>query len=186
MDNTHVCPWWLAYTFDNPLRRLVHDPAKLFGPYLGPGGKAADIGCGMGYFSLGLARLVGPTGRVYSLDLQEQMLNKVRSRAKRAGLGERIDTRLVTPGSLGGEELAGRLDLVLTFWMLHEVPDQESFMAQVKQLIKPGGVWFLAEPRMHVSAEDYAASLDKARSAGYKPLAEPKVAMSRATVLEVL
>ena len=185
VEQQHVCPWWMAYTFDNPLRRLVHKPAGMFGDYVGPGGRAADIGCGMGFFSLGLARLVGDEGKVYSLDLQEKMLRRVRGRAERAGLGGRIETRQVAAGSLNAEDLAGSLDLVLAFWMLHEVPDQAGFLAQTRQLLRPGGVLFLAEPRMHVSREDFAASLELAAAAGYALAASPKLAMSRAAVLRV-
>jgi ubiquinone/menaquinone biosynthesis C-methylase UbiE len=54
----HVCPWWLAYSFDNPLRRIFHKPEKIFASMVRPGMTVADIGCGMGYFSLGLARIV--------------------------------------------------------------------------------------------------------------------------------
>jgi len=56
--HTHVCPWWAAYSFDNPLRKLVHNTTRILGPYLGPGVKAVDIGCGMGFFSIGMASLL--------------------------------------------------------------------------------------------------------------------------------
>ncbi|GEM_PF-6888608 len=79
MDD-HVCPWWLAYTFDNPLRQLVHNPEKIFSSLIRPGQTVVDIGCGMGYFSLGMAKLVGESGRVISVDLQKEMLAKVHQR----------------------------------------------------------------------------------------------------------
>lgn len=182
----HVCPWWLCYTFDNPLRRLFHDPERMFAPYLGAGQEAADIGCGMGFFTLGLARLAGPEGRVYALDLQPEMLSRVKQRAARAGLGDRIETRQVRPDSLGGEDLAGRLDMVLAFWMLHEVPDQADFLAQVKGLLKPGGAFFLAEPRFHVSGEEFASSLELAEGAGLHQAEELQVRLSRGVLLKVL
>jgi len=78
--NNHVCPWWLCYSFDNPLRRLFHDPERLLGPYVKLGMTVADIGCGMGYFTLGLARLTGPEGKVIAVDLQERMLAALESR----------------------------------------------------------------------------------------------------------
>ena len=55
-----VCPCWMCYTFDNPLRRLVHDPRKIVGPYLREGMTALDVGCGIGYFAIGMAKIVGP------------------------------------------------------------------------------------------------------------------------------
>ena len=64
-----VCPWWLCYSFDNPLRRFIHDPAHLLAPYVKPGMTVVDVGCGMGYFTIPLARIAGPGGLVIGLDL---------------------------------------------------------------------------------------------------------------------
>jgi SAM-dependent methyltransferase len=84
--NNRVCPWWLCYSFDNPLRRLVHDPERILNPHVNPGMTAVDIGCGMGCFTLGLAKLVGPGGKVIAVDLQEEMLAALGRRARKAGL----------------------------------------------------------------------------------------------------
>ena len=54
--NHHVCPWWFAYTFDNPVRKLFHNPHKIFGGSIREGMTAMDIGCGMGYFSIEIGR----------------------------------------------------------------------------------------------------------------------------------
>jgi 2-polyprenyl-3-methyl-5-hydroxy-6-metoxy-1,4-benzoquinol methylase len=70
----HVCPWWMAWTFDNPLRKLYQDPERILGSFVRDGMTVADIGCGMGYFSVAMAKMVGPGGRVLSVDLQEKML----------------------------------------------------------------------------------------------------------------
>jgi ubiquinone/menaquinone biosynthesis C-methylase UbiE len=103
MNPTHCCPWWLAYAFDNPLRRMVHDPQKVLGPYLRPGMVALDFGCGMGYFSIAMAKMVGPEGKVLAVDLQSQMLAIMMKRARKAGVDGRIvpvraeKTRFVLP-----------------------------------------------------------------------------------------
>jgi SAM-dependent methyltransferase len=60
----HVCPWWFASTFDNVLRRLVHDPPGILAPFLSEGMTVLDAGCGMGHFSIGMARLVGERGKI--------------------------------------------------------------------------------------------------------------------------
>ena len=52
LTGDHVCPWWFAYTFDNPLRRLVHNPEKMLQKFIKEGDTVVDIGCGMGYFSI--------------------------------------------------------------------------------------------------------------------------------------
>jgi 2-polyprenyl-3-methyl-5-hydroxy-6-metoxy-1,4-benzoquinol methylase len=54
----HVCPWWLAYTFDNPIRRFFHKPDQMLAKFVKEGMTVVDIGCGMGYFSIGLAKIL--------------------------------------------------------------------------------------------------------------------------------
>ena len=56
----HICPWWLCFTFDNPLRRLIHSPETILSKYVRSGDTVLDVGPGMGYFSIPLAGLVGP------------------------------------------------------------------------------------------------------------------------------
>ena len=97
MSDHHVCPWWLAYTFDNPLRRLIHNPRKIFSDYVQEGMTVVDIGCGMGYFSLGLAELVGDEGQVISVDLQQEMLDITLKRATKKGLEHRIILNRAAP-----------------------------------------------------------------------------------------
>ena len=82
----HVCPWWsVPFTIDPPFRRLVHDPQKIVGPYVKPGMTVMDVGCGVGWFSIPMARMVGDQGKVIAVDLQPQMLDMLRRRAEKAG-----------------------------------------------------------------------------------------------------
>src|SRR5512146_115103 len=106
----HTCPWWFAYTFDNRLRRLLHDPAEILGGLAHAGDTVVDVGCGLGYFTIALADLVGPHGRVIAVDLQSEMLKRARRRAARRGLLERIDFHQCTPERIG---LSMRVDFVL-------------------------------------------------------------------------
>ena len=69
-----VCPWWLGYLLASPLRRLLQDPVEIVKPYVEEGMTVLDVGCGMGFFSLPLANLVGEKGRVVCIDLQEKMI----------------------------------------------------------------------------------------------------------------
>jgi len=178
--NNQVCPWWLCHSFDNPLRRLFHDPERLLGPYVKPGVTAVDIGCGMGYFTLGLARLVGPEGRVIAVDLQERMLAGVEKRALRAGLTDRIALHRCRQGSLGIEAKA---DFALAFWMAHEVPDKPRFFGEIHAFLKPGGRLLLVEPKFHVARKSLTKTLTVCQEAGFTVLGEPGVALSRACLL---
>ena len=164
-----VCPWYLCYFFDNPLRRMCHRPEKMLGDYVSEGMTVLDLGCGMGYFSMGLARLVGPTGRVIAVDLQQKMLDGVTRRAERAGLSKRIETRLAGPDDLGLGDLAGQADFALAFWMVHEVPDQVLFFSQIQGALKADGRLLAVEPLMHVSERGFQELTRLAGQAGMNP-----------------
>jgi ubiquinone/menaquinone biosynthesis C-methylase UbiE len=180
LKKDRVCPWWLAYTFDNPLRRLFQNPDRILGEYVRPGGTVLDIGCGMGYFSLSMARLVGTKGKVIAADLQPQMLKVVMRRAERAGVQSRIQTHLSRPDSLGVNELA---DFVLAFWMVHEVGDKAAFFREVREVMKPEARFLVAEPKMHVTATEFQKTGAIARQAGLVASEEPEIRFSRAVVL---
>ncbi|MCX5838263.1 MAG: class I SAM-dependent methyltransferase [Deltaproteobacteria bacterium] len=179
--NDRVCPWWMCYTFDNPLRRLIQDPERLLEPYVKLGMTAVDIGCGMGYFTLGMAKLVGPGGKVIAVDLQEEMLAALGRRALKAGLSDRIVPHRCRPDILGVEEPS---DFVLAFWMVHEVRGKPRFFAQISALLKPGGRLLLVEPKLHVNRIRFGRTVEACRAAGFRLLGEPAIALSRAVLME--
>ncbi|MBU3945380.1 MAG: class I SAM-dependent methyltransferase [Proteobacteria bacterium] len=175
----HTCPWWFGYTFDNPLRRLVHDPQAILGSFVGPGQTAIDIGCGLGYFSIALARIVGPGGKVIALDVQSQMIQRARRRAECQGLVNRIDFRICKPDQLG---VTVPVDFVLAFWVIHEVIDPKGLLIEIQSFIKPHGQLLIAEPKGHVSASRFSEMVELARLVGYKTSEGPLVRFSRSVV----
>jgi ubiquinone/menaquinone biosynthesis C-methylase UbiE len=176
-----ICPWWVAYTFDNPLRKLFHKPQKILGPYVKDAMTVIDLGCGMGYFSIGMAGLVGTTGKVIAVDLQQKMLDVMVSRAQRAGLSDRILPHLCQADDIGIKEQA---DFILAFWMAHEVPDQNKFFKQLKSLLATEGKILVAEPKMHVTAEDLKRTIDIAQACGLQCTAQPDISFSHTALLE--
>lgn len=180
MDD-HVCPWWLAYTFDHRLRRVFHKPEKMFAPYLQKGKTALDIGCGMGFFSIGMAKIVGETGSVIAVDLQQKMLDALERRAKLAGVFPIISPRHCEPDTIGHHR---NVDFALTFWMVHEVPNQEQLFKQIYAALKPTGKYLLVEPGIHVSRAQYQKSVSLARRSGFIPKDTPSIRFSRATLFE--
>jgi ubiquinone/menaquinone biosynthesis C-methylase UbiE len=179
-EKSHVCPWWLAYTFDNPLRRLVHNPLKIVGPYLAANGTAIDVGCGMGYFTLAMARAVGGGGKVYALDIQQKMLDITLRRAERKNLSGPISPILTSADSL---HLEGKADFALIFWAAHEFPDRPGLFRQVRAGLKRDGRLLLAEPRFHVGDDLFRSVTADAVAAGLEPVAPPSIAFSHTALL---
>ena len=184
MPDRTVCPWWLGYLLASPLRRLLQDPAKILSPHVREGMTVLEPGSGMGFFTLELARLVGPEGRVVAVDIQPQMLASLKRRAARAGLSARVDARLAAPDSMGVGDLAGSVDLVLAFAMVHELPPGNSFFAEAALAMKSGGRLLFAEPAGHVSDASFQAQLAVAGGAGFNVVDRPSIRRSYAALLE--
>jgi len=178
-----VCPWWIGWILASPLRRLGQDPRAVLGPWVAEGMTVLEPGPGMGFFTLELARLVGPRGRVVAVDVQPRMLAGLLRRARRAGLLERIEARLAASDGLGVGDLEGRVDLVLAFAVVHELPDASRFFAEAASALRPRGRLLLAEPTGHVSEEEFAATLAAAAGAGLRLETRPPVRRSRAAML---
>ena len=109
------------------------------------------------------------------------MLDRVKRRAVKAGVDGRISLRLCIPGDIG---VAEQVDFVLTFWMAHEVSDQKLMFAQIRSMMKDGGRWLLAEPRLHVSLGRFESIVSTAVAAGFSVMERPSIAMTYAAVLE--
>jgi SAM-dependent methyltransferase len=178
-----VCPWWIGWLLASPIRKLMQDPARILAPWVRDGMTVLEPGPGMGFFTLELARRVGPGGRVVAVDLQPRMLAGLRRRAARAGLAARVDARLAAESSLGIDDLAGKVDLVLAFAMVHELPDAEAFFREARRALARGGRILLAEPAGHVAAADFDATLAAAARAGLVAQPGPSIARSRTAVL---
>ncbi|MGA2917273.1 class I SAM-dependent methyltransferase [Methanoregula sp.] len=171
---------WTAPFFDNPVRKLFQNPEKIVGPCIRPGMTVMDIGCGPGFFTLAMARMVEPEGKVIAIDMQQEMLDLVKKKSDRLGLSECIRFHQCKPDSLGIEEKAG---FILSFYMVHEVPDRDALFREVSGLLESGGKYLIVEPFFHVSAEAFEDTLRYAEKAGLVTEKRPKVRLSRAAVL---
>ena len=182
-----VCPWWVGYLLASPMRRWsMQNPETLLAPFVREGMTVVEPGPGMGFFTLPLARLVGGTGRVVAIDIQQKMLDGLRRRARKAGLIDRIDARLAQPQSLGLEDLKGTAGFVLAFAVVHEMPSTGVFFAEAAAALKPGGLLLLAEPAGHVKPEAFQMELDVAHAAGLAELGRPAIRKCLAALFKKL
>ena len=179
--STHVCSWWQAWGLDNPIRKLLQNPYKIVGRYIEEGQTVLDLGCGPGVFSLAMAEMVGETGKVVSVDIQEEMLQMLKRKSAQAGLGSRILVHKSQPNKIGISE---KVDFALAFYMVHEVPNIESFLREVVMLLKPHGKLLIVEPMFHVSKSSFEEPIRVAQSVGLRPISWPKVFFSRAALLQ--
>lgn len=180
LKHEHVCPWWLCFTFDNPLRKIFQDPYKILAPHVKPGFTILDIGPGMGYFTFPLSEMTGSHGRVIALDIQPRMLQRLEMRSVKRNRSN------ITIKLYDGENflIDEKIDFALLFWMYHEVSNKPSFINELRSVLKPGGRVLIAEPKIHVSGKNFESSVRLFTDNGFSSLDEPVISLSRGVLLE--
>jgi precorrin-6B methylase 2 len=119
-------------------KREQEECGSLLLPELGlsPGMRVADVGAGTGYYSRRIAPLVGPTGRVYAVEIQPEMIRMLDAASKRAGLGN-IEPVL---GSVDSVKLAdAAIDVALMVDVYHELEFPHEMLTSIVRALRPGG-----------------------------------------------
>jgi len=160
------CPTWLSWLveLDNPL--LKNNSAREIIQHLAlePGMKVVDIGCGPGRLTIPVAKQIGSAGEVTAFDIQEGMLERVRSKAQTEHLG---NIRYMQGGAGEGKLGSDRYDRALLVTVLGEIPDRKAALEEIFASLKPGGrvsvTEVIADP--HFQRRDSVTRL--AESAGF-------------------
>ena len=165
---------------DNRFRKLVHNPKRFLCRLVKPGDVVLDYGCGPGTFTLDLADMVGVRGKVFAVDLQQEMLDQLKKKAAGSHLPQ-LQIRKCDSDRIGVKE---RLDFALAFYVIHEVPDHAAFFREISQLLKPGGCLLVVEPVFEVSKKAFETTIEEAVNQGLTPVSPVRLFLSRAMVLK--
>jgi len=118
-------------------RAHMHPPAEALAMLdLHPGQVVADVGCGPGFLTIPLARLVQPGGQVFALDIRPEMLALLRGRLAAEGLAH-VHPLLSRESQLPLDD--GGCGRVLATFLLHELADPGAFLREIRRVLKPGG-----------------------------------------------
>jgi SAM-dependent methyltransferase len=124
-------------TLEGPDRDAWQRPDRIMDALqIAEGSVVADLGAGGGWFTVRLARRVGPNGRVYAQDIQPQMIEAINRRVGREGLKERVQTVL---GKASDPHLPDPVDVVLIVDAYHEMEDPVILLRNLARSLKPGG-----------------------------------------------
>ncbi len=142
----------------NPHRRRLHpveETVRFF--RIKPGDTVLELGPGPGYFSVEAARVAGPGGRVVCVDVQPGMIAVLDERLRR----EHAENARPAVGDATRLPLAdGSIDAAFLVFVLGEIPDRPAAMAELRRVMKPGGVisvmetWTDSDYQLEASAED--------------------------------
>ena len=126
-------------------REREEEPAKLLAALdVKPGQTVCDLGCGNGFYSLALAEQVGPKGQILAVDIQREMLQMLKERAK----ARSVPNIKTIKGKVDDPRLpAGEVDLVLLVDVYHEFSHPEEMLAKMRESLRPEGRVALVEFR---------------------------------------
>lgn len=175
-----VCPVEKAGGLDHSLRRLVQNPQKLLKPYIKEDMTVLDFGCGPGFFSIEMAKMLNK-GKVIAADLQQGMLDIVSKKIQGTSLKKKIQLHKTEPDTI---QLKEKVDFILAFYVLHEVPDQKLLFEEFKELLKPDGQVLIIEPNFHVKKKDFADMIKILQDLKFEIIGKPKVFFSRSILLK--
>jgi len=139
---------------------------------IAPGAQVADIGAGGGYFTLRFARAVGPSGRVYAVDIDADMLRSLDERAQNEGLAN-VETVLAATDD--PKLPPDGVDLIFLCNTYHHLDNRTDYFRRVRSSLRPGGRLAIVEFRgeswwtrffPHATRQDVMRS--ELESAGYR------------------
>lgn len=176
-----VCPWWLYFALDNRIRKSIHKPEKILDNYVKPGQTVMDFGCGPGTYTIDMAQMVGRNGKVIAVDFQEKMLKILEKKCKKEGLESRVKIHQNKTESIGISE---KVDFVLAFYVIHELPAIDNFFAELRSIVKPEGNLLVIEPKVHVKKHFFERIVYSARNHGFVPQSRINIRFSRAILFK--
>ena len=183
-ERNRVCPVEYAGSLDNKIRKWFQNPKKILAPYIKKGMIVLDVGCGPGFFSVEIAKMVGNSGKVFSVDLQEGMLLKLRSKIEGTPLEGIIKLIKCEADEINVPE---KVDFVLAFYMVHEVSDKNRFFEIMKNILNEKGRILIVEPKFfHVSKQEFNLTTEKAEKIGFKSAQGPNLLFSFSSILNIV
>lgn len=177
----HLHPIENANALESRIRKLLQNPNHILKNYISEGMTVLDLGCGTGFFTLEIAKLVGETGKVIASDVQQEMLDIVSQKLNSNELKNRIQLIYTPDNQL---EITEKIDFVFAFYSFHEMKFLDKIIADLNLIIKPETKIYIAEQKFHVSKKEFESYINKMQSNGFEVVEKPRVILSRAVVIK--
>lgn len=132
-----------TFVMDNPLRRLFSPPRKIVSKYASKGNIVADIGCGPGYFTLSIAEVVGPTGRVYAVDSDSRSIEVLSSKAAKQGYAGIIEVHVSSAADLSFIP-DSTVDFVFAKGLICCMLDHSGAVREIRRVMKSGALAYMS------------------------------------------
>ena len=142
---------------NNLLRHIFSPPERLVGKYVQPGERAADLGCGAGFHTLPMARIVGAEGSVYAVDFDPKAIAQLERRAMSKGYHRIIKARAASAGAIDFIE-SQSIHFVLAEGLLCCMTDHAGAIRQIRRILRPAGRAYLSVIKLFRADDPRAVS----------------------------
>jgi len=176
-----ICPAEKAGMLDSFFRRIIHNPKKIIRPYVKEAMTVMDLGCGPGFFSVEMAKIVQNSGKVIAVDVQDEMLNLLADKIKDTQYQDIITLHKAKTDALN---FSGKVDFILAFYVIHEI-NRENIFSELKSILNPGGKILIAEPNFHITKKAYKQMLYDIEKEGFEIISKPKIFFSKAVLVKI-
>lgn len=152
----------------HPLRPWIHPVRQTLEKLrLKPGDAVLELGPGPGYFTLEAAQMVGPQGRIVCLDIQWEMITGLLKRLDEHGAA---NAHPVVGDALSLPLADGSVDAAFLIAVLGEIPDRPRALAELRRILKPGGVLSISESLTDPDYQLEDSVRDLCRASGFEVL----------------
>lgn len=139
-------PNFIASFLDSGFRRATQPPGKIaVDSGIKAGMQVLEIGCGSGAFTIAATRAAAQAGKVYALDIQEDMLKKLKAKLTRPENSDVQNIEIINKSAYELPFAENSFNVVLMVTVLKEIPDQQRVLNEIKRILKPGGILSVSE-----------------------------------------
>jgi ubiquinone/menaquinone biosynthesis C-methylase UbiE len=161
-----VCPSWLSFILYNPVRKAFTDRDKVLNECgISENSVVLEVGAGNGFFTEALAE---QAAKVYAVELQDGMVNKLKKRVAR--FGEKVIIMQCDIASCGLDDASA--DACLLYYSFHEVKDKAGAAACISGALRAGSILSIYEPSVEVNKEEMRKTAEIFEDIGFKKEAE--------------
>ena len=170
-----------ASALESRLRLFLQNPRKILEKYVRSGMTVLDLGCGTGYFTLEIAKLLNNNGKVIASDVQKGMLELLKQKLRNSELKRLIEIHNSQENTLC---LTERVDFILAFYSFHEMKYIDSIIHDLTRIVKPETKIFISEQKLHVSKNTFNKIIAKMENSGFEICGRPLIFFSRTVIMK--